>query len=137
MDANELNPLPPIYREERPPLLIEFFPEYVVKELPPPPPSPRKLWPPVALVCRNMRDHTFVAGTHYFDHFAASSVVIWDGFMYSSTVMLILLCHEMGHYLQARRLGVHAKLPVFLPMTSPIGTMGAVIVMERRGKAAT
>jgi membrane-associated protease RseP (regulator of RpoE activity) len=35
----------------------------------------------------------------------------------------------MGHYLQARRYGVPATLPYFIPFPlSPFGTMGAVIV---------
>jgi len=48
---------------------------------------------------------------------------------YSGTVMSILLFHEMGHYLQARRYNVPASLPYFIPMPlPPLGTMGAVIV---------
>jgi membrane-associated protease RseP (regulator of RpoE activity) len=130
MDANELNPLPPIYREERMPLLVEFFPEYVVEE--PAPPPPRRLWLPVVLFIATCFS-TFVAGSHYFDHFTLDPVSVRDGVMYSAAVMLILLCHEMGHFLQARRLGVRASLPYFIPVPwSPIGTMGAVIAMEPR-----
>ena len=45
--------------------------------------------------------------------------------------MTTLLAHELGHYLQARRYGVPASLPYFIPMPiSPIGTMGAVIAMQ-------
>ena len=51
---------------------------------------------------------TFAAGAHFFDHWfyhlTTPSVSVSDGIMYSSALMLILLCHEMGHYLQARRL---------------------------------
>ena len=47
--------------------------------------------------------------------------------------MTILLCHEMGHFIQAWRYGVYASLPYFIPMPfSPIGTLGAVIAMEPR-----
>lgn len=50
---------------------------------------------------------------------------------YAIAVMTILLAHEMGHYLQARRNRVPASLPYFIPMPgSPIGTMGAVIGMQ-------
>jgi hypothetical protein len=48
--------------------------------------------------------------------------------------MLILLCHEMGHYLSARKHGVRASLPYFLPAPPfpllPIGTFGAFIRMR-------
>lgn len=51
------------------------------------------------------------------------------GLLYSSAVMAILLAHEMGHYLQARRYGVPASLPYFMPMPiPPLGTLGAVII---------
>jgi membrane-associated protease RseP (regulator of RpoE activity) len=134
MDANELTPA--IYRDERLPLLVDYFPEFVVEE--PPPPPRRKKWLPIVLFLATCAS-TFAAGAHYFDHHTLSSADVWDGFMYSSTVMLILLCHEMGHYLQARRYGIGATPPLFIPMPlSPVGTMGAVIAMEpRRGNAKT
>jgi membrane-associated protease RseP (regulator of RpoE activity) len=48
--------------------------------------------------------------------------------------MAILLFHEMGHYLQARRYRVPATLPYFIPMPfSPFGTLGAVIRMNNVG----
>ena len=51
------------------------------------------------------------------------------GLKYSLGLMAILFAHEMGHFLQARRYGVPASWPWFIPMPfSPLGTMGAVIV---------
>jgi Zn-dependent protease len=56
---------------------------------------------------------------------------ILSGLTYAGGVMLILGCHEMGHYLQARRYRVPARGPFFIPMPiGPIGTMGAVIVQQ-------
>ena len=49
------------------------------------------------------------------------------GFPFSSTLLLILLCHEMGHYLYCRRYRVWASLPYFIPFPSLAGTMGAFI----------
>jgi Zn-dependent protease len=52
-----------------------------------------------------------------------------NGLQYAVPLMAILLCHEMGHYLQARRNRVPATLPFFLPVPGHLfGTMGAVIV---------
>jgi membrane-associated protease RseP (regulator of RpoE activity) len=52
------------------------------------------------------------------------------GLAFSLALMTTLLAHELGHFLQAKRYGVPASLPYFIPMPlSPIGTMGAVIVM--------
>ncbi len=55
------------------------------------------------------------------------------GTSYCVPVMIILTAHEAGHFLQARRYGVRASLPYFIPMPlPPIGTMGAVIAMDAR-----
>lgn len=49
------------------------------------------------------------------------------GVPFSCTLMLILLAHEMGHYLYCRYYGVHATLPFFIPAPTLIGTLGAFI----------
>ena len=49
------------------------------------------------------------------------------GWPFASTLMLILLAHEMGHYLYCRYYGVHATLPFFIPAPTLIGTLGAFI----------
>ncbi len=60
--------------------------------------------------------------------------LIWDGLLYSLPVMSILLAHEMGHFLQARRWRMAVSPPYFIPHPFwPLGTFGAVIV--QRGPA--
>jgi len=57
------------------------------------------------------------------------------GLRYALPVMTILVCHEMGHFIQAHRYGAYASLPYFIPLPfplSPLGTLGAVIGMEPR-----
>lgn len=49
------------------------------------------------------------------------------GIPFASTLLLILLAHEMGHYLFCRYYGVRATLPFFIPAPTLIGTLGAVI----------
>ena len=49
------------------------------------------------------------------------------GIPFSFTLLLILLCHEMGHYVYCRRYRVWATLPFFIPFPSLAGTMGAFI----------
>jgi membrane-associated protease RseP (regulator of RpoE activity) len=49
------------------------------------------------------------------------------GIPFSATLLVILLAHEMGHYLLCRFYGVWATLPFFIPAPTLIGTLGAVI----------
>ena len=60
--------------------------------------------------------------------FAWTLLWIRYGIPYSFSLLLILLCHEFGHYLTARYYRVDASLPYFLPMPFTIvGTLGAFI----------
>ena len=59
---------------------------------------------------------------------------LFTGLKFSIPLMAILLFHEMGHYLTARRNDVRATLPYFIPAPFPslfiIGTFGAFIRMK-------
>jgi membrane-associated protease RseP (regulator of RpoE activity) len=59
------------------------------------------------------------------------------GLPFMLTLMLFFLAHEMGHYLYCRRYGVYATLPFFIPAPTPIGTMGAVIIIRSRIRSRT
>ncbi len=52
------------------------------------------------------------------------------GLPFALTLMTILLTHEMGHFLMARRYRVNASLPYFIPAPFGVGTFGAVIKMQ-------
>lgn len=74
---------------------------------------------------------TFLVGMLYTDPDTITGPfsIVSGGLQYSGALMLILLFHEMGHYLQSRRYRVPASLPYFIPMPiPPFGTMGAVIL---------
>src|ERR1051325_10811117 len=70
-----------------------------------------------------------------FGLFAACCVTTsWaDGPWFATTLMGILLCHELGHYIVGRRRGVDMSLPYFIPLPPVIslGTLGAVIRMKK------
>jgi len=59
------------------------------------------------------------------------------GWPFAVTVMLFFLAHEMGHYVSCRFYGIAATLPFFLPVPTPIGTMGAVILIRSRIRSRT
>ena len=53
-----------------------------------------------------------------------------SGLKFSVPLLTILWCHELGHYIAARRHGLTATPPYFIPFPIPvlgIGTLGAVI----------
>lgn len=56
----------------------------------------------------------------------------WAGWPFAVAVMLFFLAHEMGHYLCCRYYGIRATLPFFIPVPTPIGTMGAVILIRSK-----
>lgn len=97
------------------------------REIRPVAPPPRR-WRLTAMLFVATCLSTLLAGVYF-----VGDGTFLNGLRYSIPVMTILLCHEMGHYLQARRYGVHTSLPYFIPMPfSPLGTFGAVIAMEPR-----
>lgn len=50
------------------------------------------------------------------------------GLPFALGLLTILVAHELGHYLTARRMGVPTSLPYFIPMPlNFFGTMGAII----------
>lgn len=62
------------------------------------------------------------------------SMPLSRGLAFAIPLLAILLAHELAHYYFARRHRVPASLPMFIPMPllSPFGTMGAIIVMRDR-----
>jgi membrane-associated protease RseP (regulator of RpoE activity) len=107
--------------------------------------GPEWQWRPVRPVARRRRVvlpvllfaatcvSTFYAGAALRGENAPVLARLLSGLEFAVPLMTLLVCHEMGHFVQAHRYGVYASLPFFIPMPgSPIGTMGAVIAMEPR-----
>ena len=56
-----------------------------------------------------------------------------QGWRFAVPLLAILVTHEFGHFLLARRHRVPASLPMFVPFPNLLGTMGAVISMRPIG----
>jgi len=62
--------------------------------------------------------------------------LFYRGIPFAGTLLAILFCHEMGHYVTARYYGMDVTLPYFIPSPPAImgipflGTFGAVIRMK-------
>ena len=115
--------------------LVEIVPAsaWQFQEMPPPQPvRKRRLRLPVLLFIATCLS-TLLAGTSEADMQLNWAQSLIQGLKYAVPLMTILVCHEMGHFLQAWRHGVYASFPFFIPVPfPPIGTMGAVIAMEAR-----
>ena len=57
---------------------------------------------------------------------------LFTGWPFALSMLGILFAHEMGHYIACRYYKVPATLPYFLPapLLSPLGTLGAFIIMR-------
>jgi membrane-associated protease RseP (regulator of RpoE activity) len=94
-------------------------------------------WLHVLLFMLTLVSTTWWGALHYaafIDDFAGRPVTMpfpalfLRGFWYSATILAILGCHELGHYLACRYYDVDASLPYFLPVPLVLtGTMGAFI----------
>jgi membrane-associated protease RseP (regulator of RpoE activity) len=102
--------------------------------------SPRKFrdrrWLHLTLFALTLLSTTLVGVDHYLGYasdfgrqpVAFTPGLIVHGFWYSTTILLILGAHELGHYLACRYYQVDASLPFFIPMPLVLtGTLGAFI----------
>lgn len=60
-----------------------------------------------------------------------SLINIFSGWPFALSLLGILVAHELGHYFMSRYHKTPASLPYFIPFPlSPLGTMGAAIIMR-------
>jgi Zn-dependent protease len=99
----------------------------------------------VAIVRKKERRREIRPLLHFLLLIATAITMTWAGYVwwaegslsqsiiFAVSLMSILGIHELGHALVARRKGIDATLPVFLPVPPhvfPFGTLGAVIFMN-------
>ena len=75
----------------------------------------RKIWAPIAaLIGLAIKFGAFAI--KFFGIFISvgAYALIW-GWKFAIGLVLLILVHEMGHYVEARRQGLHPSLPTFVP----------------------
>ncbi|MCC6536250.1 MAG: site-2 protease family protein [Bryobacterales bacterium] len=105
------------------------------------------MWIHVALLALTLFTTTLVGGRYAWD-FALNQAPfpgdyfedLWAvlvspsrllaGLPFSLTLLGILMAHEMGHFVACRLYRVDASWPYFLPVPTPVGTMGAFIKIQ-------
>ena len=129
---------------------LDQYEQFIPKPLPPP---HGRLWVQLLLLALTLVTTTLAGSFHYYSFLqdlasadvppaASSAAAIFSdpmfylrGFWYSLTILAILGCHEMGHYVMCLRYDVIATRPFFLPMPPPFfitGTLGAFIRIKSR-----
>ena len=127
---------------------LDQYEEFIPKPLPPP---HGRLWVQVTLLLLTLLSTTFAGGCHYlafsqdlatadiapavaptFMQTFGNPLYYLHGLWYSLTILAILGCHEMGHYVACLRYGVIATRPFFLPAPLLTGTLGAFIRIKSR-----
>jgi hypothetical protein len=79
---------------------------------------------------------TVIAGASLWASYAGNNDLLrpenylWGGLFFALPLMTILGTHELSHFLAARRCGVAASLPFFIPSIPPLGTFGAFISLR-------
>ncbi len=104
----------------------------------PPPRAPARLWLHGLLFALTFLTATWSQSLDVYARTLGEAVLapllqpgrLLAGLSFSVPLMTILLAHEMGHYLTARRYGVDQSLPYFIPAPTLFGTLGAIILMR-------
>lgn len=92
--------------------------------------SESRLWLSLVLFALTVASTVFVGGWHPGPD-GSAQYSLGLGLAFSTALLSILLAHELGHFLVARRLGVSVSYPFFIPMPLfLLGTMGAFIAMK-------
>jgi Zn-dependent protease len=75
----------------------------------------RKIWAPIAFIGGLAVKFGFVFFKFFALFIAVGGYALLWGWRFGAGVVALILVHEMGHYLTARKLGLHPSLPMFVP----------------------
>jgi membrane-associated protease RseP (regulator of RpoE activity) len=93
--------------------------------------KPSRLWLAVLLFALTVASTVLVGGQDLNYETGEAFFNLGAGLAFSAALLGILLAHELGHYIVARREGVAVSYPFFIPMPLfLLGTMGAFISIK-------
>ncbi len=129
IDLKEIGYIPVIGRTR------ESGSDYVISVIKKRKSQPFGNWLNIVLLVATLASTIWVGGSLSGQYFGITSIsfkFFFFGFIYFSLPLLIILgSHEFGHYFVAKRSGVAASLPFFIPAPiPPLGTLGAFISLR-------
>lgn len=90
----------------------------------------QKYWINILLLVLTLITTTWAGAQHQGINLLKDPNKFLIGLPYSVALMLILGCHELGHYFTARWNKMKVTLPYFIPVPFAFGTFGAFIQMK-------
>jgi Zn-dependent protease len=75
----------------------------------------RKIWAPIAVLLSLAVKFGFVFLKFFGIFVAVGGYALLWGWRFGVGVVVLILAHEMGHFIEARRQGLNPALPVFIP----------------------
>ena len=100
---------------------MEFPPEIPERDYRPIQPEPawrslaRKIWAPIAVVIGLVIKFGFAFAKFASIFVAVGGYALIWGWRFAVGLVLLILVHELGHFVEARRRGFNASWPVFIP----------------------
>ncbi len=116
------------------PTMMEEKNEYVLRIIPFPRQKTMPIYVNVILLIITLISTIMAGAMNYAGYFnepwLSIESILGGALFFALPLMAILGLHELGHYFAARKNGVRASLPFFLPAPSIIGTLGAFISLR-------
>lgn len=106
------------------------FEEYTFRPQAPPPKKGSNIWIHLALFLATVITTTFIGALYEGVNPLKNPSEMWKGLPFSLALLVILLSHEMGHFLASKKHHVKATLPYFIPAPVGVGTFGAFIKIK-------
>ncbi len=113
------------------PTLSDEKGEYIIRIIPFPQQKGFSIWVNIILLIATLISTILVGASNYGGYFnqywLSPSSILGGTLFFAIPLMAILGLHELGHYFAAKRNGVRASLPFFIPAPTMVGTLGAFI----------
>lgn len=87
----------------------------------------RKLWAPIAFLGGLAVKFGFVFVKFASIFVSVAAYALLGGWQWGIGIVVLIFVHEMGHWLEARRQGLHASWPTFIPF------LGAYVLIRHAG----
>src|SRR4051794_8546167 len=75
----------------------------------------KRIWAPIGAAIVLIAKFSFAAGKFLSIFIAVGGYALIWGWKFAVGFVLLILVHELGHFFEARRQGLHATWPTFIP----------------------